>query len=123
MFQVIEGEIAMKKYFRFEELGTNYRTESMAGLTTFLAMAYILFVNPAVLSLSDVEGVEGMDPEAVFVATALAGAIGTLIMGLLAKYPIALAPGMGLNAFFSYSVVVGMGIPGKRLWPEYSLQV
>lgn len=83
----------------------------MAGLTTFLAMAYILFVNPAVLSLSDVEGVEGMDPEAVFVATALAGAIGTLIMGLLAKYPIALAPGMGLNAFFSYSVVVGMGIP------------
>lgn len=111
VFQVIEGEIAMKKYFRFEELGTNYRTESMAGLTTFLAMAYILFVNPAVLSLSDVEGVEGMDPEAVFVATALAGAIGTLIMGLLAKYPIALAPGMGLNAFFSYSVVVGMGIP------------
>ncbi|WP_368654330.1 NCS2 family permease [Ornithinibacillus sp. 4-3] len=94
----------MKKYFRFEELGTNYRTEFTAGLTTFLAMAYILFVNPDILSAT------GMDPGAVFTATALAAAIGTLLMGVLARYPIALAPGMGLNAFFAFSVVIGMGI-------------
>ncbi|MFD1849616.1 NCS2 family permease [Oceanobacillus bengalensis] len=94
----------MKKYFQFEELGTNFRTEFMAGLTTFLAMAYILFVNPQTLADA------GMDQGAVFTATALAAAIGTLIMGLVAKYPVALAPGMGLNAFFAYSVVLGMGI-------------
>ncbi|WP_163538369.1 NCS2 family permease [Gracilibacillus sp. YIM 98692] len=97
----------MKKFFEFDQLGTNYRTESMAGLTTFLAMAYILFVNPTMLAT---EGT-GMDRDAVFVATALSAAIGTLIMGLLAKYPIALAPGMGLNAFFTYTVVLGYGIP------------
>lgn len=105
----------MKKYFRFEELGTNYRTEFMAGMTTFLAMAYILFVNPSTLSLEGVEnlppGVTGMDPGAVFTATAVAAAIGTLFMGVLAKYPIGLAPGMGLNAFFAYTVVLGYGIP------------
>ncbi|OZU87664.1 guanine permease [Virgibacillus indicus] len=95
----------MKKYFRFEELGTNYRTEFMAGMTTFLAMAYILFVNPNVL------GEAGMDTDAVFAATALAAAVGTLIMGIFAKYPIVLAPGMGLNAFFAYTVVIGFGIP------------
>lgn len=95
----------MKKYFRFEELGTNYRTEFMAGLTTFLAMAYILFVNPNVL------GVTGMDEGAVFTATAIAAAVGTFIMGVLARYPVALAPGMGLNAFFAYTVVLGYGIP------------
>lgn len=104
----------MKRYFKFEELGTNYRTEFIAGLTTFLSMAYILFVNPQVLSLSTVpdlpEGV-GMDQGAVFTATALAAALGSLIMGLIAKYPIALAPGMGLNAFFAFSVVLGMQIP------------
>jgi AGZA family xanthine/uracil permease-like MFS transporter len=76
----------------------------IAGLTTFLSMAYILFVNPMIL------GDAGMDTGAVFVATALAAAIGTLIMGIVANYPIALAPGMGLNAFFAYSVVLGMGI-------------
>ncbi len=76
----------------------------MAGFTTFLAMAYILFVNPLMLEQT------GMDLGAVFVATAVAAAIGTLIMGLLANYPIALAPGMGLNAFFTFSVVIGMGI-------------
>lgn len=105
----------LKNYFRFEELGTNYRREIMGGITTFLAMAYILFVNPSVLALLDVEelpqGVTRMDPDAVFVATALAGAIGTLVMGLVARYPIALAPGMGLNAFFAYTVILQWGIP------------
>ncbi|MDX8046781.1 NCS2 family permease [Gracilibacillus sp. S3-1-1] len=96
----------MKKYFEFDKLGTNYRTETVAGLTTFLAMAYILFVNPDMLA----DGT-GMDANAVFVATALAAAIGTLIMGVVAKYPIALAPGMGLNAFFAYTVVLGQGVP------------
>ncbi|WP_191126264.1 NCS2 family permease [Cerasibacillus terrae] len=104
----------MKKYFRFEELGTNYRTEFVAGLTTFLAMAYILFVNPSTLALDGVdlpEGVTGMDKGAVFTATAIAAAVGTLLMGIIARYPIALAPGMGLNAFFAYTVVLGFGIP------------
>lgn len=95
----------MKQYFQFKELGTNYRKEALGGLTTFLSMAYILAVNPLMLSET------GMDYNSVFVATALAAAVGTLIMGILAKYPIALAPGMGLNAFFAYSVVLGMGIP------------
>lgn len=105
----------MKKYFRFEELGTNYRTEFMAGLTTFLAMAYILFVNPATLALVGIEelpeGVTRIDQGAVFTATAIAAAVGSLFMGVVAKYPIALAPGMGLNAFFAYTVVLGSGIP------------
>ncbi|MCP8617844.1 NCS2 family permease [Salirhabdus salicampi] len=106
----------MKKYFQFDELGTNYKTEFIAGLTTFLSMAYILFLNPIILTLDGVpdealaEGVTRIDGGAVFTATALAAAIGTLIMGLLAKYPIALAPGMGLNAFFAFSVSLGMGI-------------
>ncbi|WP_047979559.1 NCS2 family permease [Ornithinibacillus contaminans] len=95
----------MKKYFQFEQLGTNYRTEFMAGLTTFLAMAYILFVNPDLLSAT------GMDKDAVFAATAIASAVGTLLMGIIAKYPVALAPGMGLNAFFAFTVVIGGGIP------------
>lgn len=91
-------------YFGFEEQKTNFGREFLAGLTTFLAMAYILFVNPMTL------GDTGMDKNAVFVATALAAAIGTLIMGLYANFPIAQAPGMGLNAFFTYAVVIGMGI-------------
>ncbi|GAB3800182.1 NCS2 family permease [Virgibacillus kimchii] len=95
----------MKKYFQFEELGTNYKSEFMGGMTTFLAMAYILFVNPSMLSEA------GMDEGAVFAATAISAAVGTLIMGVLAKYPIGLAPGMGLNAFFAYTVVIGYGIP------------
>ena len=104
----------MKKYFRFEELGTNYRTEFMAGMTTFLAMAYILFVNPSTLSLEGVDlpaGVEAMDKGAVFTATAIAAVVGSLFMGVIARYPIGLAPGMGLNAFFAYTVVLGYGIP------------
>lgn len=95
----------MKKYFQFEELGTNYKTEILAGLTTFLAMAYILAVNPNILSEA------GVDWGAVFTATALAAAIGSLIMGVVANYPVALAPGMGLNATFTYTAVLTMGIP------------
>lgn len=104
----------MKRYFQFDELGTNYRREIVGGITTFLAMAYILFVNPSILSLETVpdlpDGV-GMDKGAVFTATAIAAAVGTLFMGLIARYPIALAPGMGLNAFFAFTVVLAMGIP------------
>ncbi|HET6871644.1 MAG TPA: NCS2 family permease, partial [Sporolactobacillaceae bacterium] len=95
----------MARYFQFSELGTNFGRETLAGVTTFLAMAYILFVNPQVL------GATHMDTGAVFTATALSAAIGTLIMGVLARYPIAIAPGMGLNAFFTYTVVIGMHIP------------
>lgn len=93
----------MKKYFQFEELGTNYRREIIGGITTFLAMAYILAVNPGMLSEA------GIDPGAAFVATALAAIVGSLIMGILAKYPIALAPGMGLNAFFAFTAVGMVG--------------
>jgi AGZA family xanthine/uracil permease-like MFS transporter len=95
----------LEKYFKLQENGTNVRTELLAGLTTFLTMAYIVFVNPAIL------GDAGMPKDAVFVATCLAAAIGTLIMGLYANYPMALAPGMGLNAYFAYTVVLGMKIP------------
>lgn len=104
----------MKKYFDFEGHDTNYRREIIGGLTTFLSMAYILAVNPSMLSLQGIDGVPDemkMDMNAVFVATALAAFVGTLIMGIFARYPIALAPGMGLNAFFAFSVVLTMGIP------------
>ena len=96
---------AVAKYFRFNELGTNFRTELIAGLTTFVSMAYILFVNPSVL------GDAGMDQGAVFTATGLSAAIATIFMGLVARYPIAIAPGLGVNAFFAYSVVIGMKVP------------
>src|SRR4051794_32760397 len=89
-------------YFKLHENGTNVRTEVVAGITTFLTMAYIMFVNPAIL------GDAGMDKGAVFVATCIASAIGTLVMALYANYPLALAPGMGLNAYFTYGVVLGM---------------
>ncbi|MFC5602882.1 NCS2 family permease [Sporosarcina koreensis] len=104
----------MKKYFEFDKLGTNYRREIIGGLTTFLAMAYILAVNPIMLSLEavpDLPEALRMDKGAVFVATALAAAVGSLFMGLIAKYPIGLAPGMGLNAFFAFTVVLTYGIP------------
>jgi adenine/guanine/hypoxanthine permease len=104
----------VKKYFQFEELGTSYRREFIGGLTTFLSMAYILFVNPFTLSLGaipDLPAEMRMDQGAVFTATALAAAIGSLIMGLLARYPIALAPGMGLNAFFAFTVILTFNIP------------
>ncbi len=107
----------MQKYFQFRELGTSYRQEFLGGLTTFLAMAYILVINPLTLSLSSVKGLPDamrMDQGSVFVATAIASAVGSIIMGLLAKYPLALAPGMGLNAFFAYSVVLGSHIPWQH---------
>lgn len=93
----------LERLFQLSAHGTNVRTEIIAGLTTFLTMAYIIFVNPAMMADA------GIDPGAAFVATCLAAALGTLIMGLWANYPIALAPGMGLNAFFSYTVVGSMG--------------
>ncbi|WP_043526353.1 NCS2 family permease [Litchfieldella xinjiangensis] len=93
----------LENHFKLAEHNTNVRTEVIAGITTFLTMAYIIFVNPSILSET------GMDYGAVFVATCLAAALGCLIMGLWANYPIALAPGMGLNAFFTYGVVMGMG--------------
>ncbi|MBU8725697.1 NCS2 family permease [Bacillus pumilus] len=103
----------MKQFFQFDELGTNYRREIIGGLTTFLAMAYILFVNPitlALVSVPDFPDKLRIDQGAVFTATALASAAGCILMGLIARYPIAIAPGMGLNAFFAFSVVLGMGI-------------
>lgn len=107
----------MKNYFKFEEMGTSYRQEFLGGLTTFLAMAYILAVNPITLSLASIKGLPDfmrMDYGAVFVATAIASAIGSIVMGLLGKYPLALAPGMGLNAFFAYTVVLGSKIPWQH---------
>ena len=92
-----------ERMFKLQEHGTTVRTELMAGLTTFLTMAYIIFVNPSIL------GDAGMPKDAVFVATCLIAALGTTIMGLYANYPIALAPGMGLNAYFAYAVVLHMG--------------
>jgi xanthine/uracil permease family protein len=93
----------MEKFFKLKERNTNVRTEVIAGLTTFLAMAYILAVNPGIL------GQAGLDSGAVFTATALSAAVSTLAMAFLANLPIALASGMGLNGFFTYSVVMGMG--------------
>ena len=93
-----------ERYFEFESLQTNWRTEILAGLTTFMTMAYIVFVNPSILHEA------GMPLAAVTAATCLSAAFGSLMMGLVARYPIALAPGMGLNAYFTYSVVKGMGI-------------
>lgn len=92
-------------YFEINELNTTVKREFLAGFTTFISMAYILFVNPTVL------GASGMDEGAVFTATALASALGCILMGIFAKYPIATAPALGINAFFAYSVCVGMGVP------------
>lgn len=96
---------ALDNFFDLTGLKTNVKREILAGFTTFISMAYILFVNPEIL------GTSGMDKGAVFTATALASAIGCLLMGLLAKYPIATAPSLGINAFFAYSVCIGMNIP------------
>ncbi|AID44587.1 xanthine/uracil/vitamin C permease [Candidatus Arthromitus sp. SFB-mouse-Japan] len=93
----------LNKFFKLEERGTTVSKEFIGGLTTFLSMAYIIFVNPNILSVT------GMDQGAVFTSTILAAAIGTLIMGLHANFPVALAPGMGLNAFFAYTVVLLLG--------------
>ena len=93
----------LEKIFKLSENKTDVKTEILAGITTFMTMAYILAVNPSILSAA------GMDSGAVFTATALAAFIGTLLMAALANYPFALAPGMGLNAYFAYTVVIGMG--------------
>lgn len=96
-------EAALDKIFHLKEHHTNIKTEVIAGITTFMTMSYILAVNPSLLSQA------GMDKGAVFTATALAGFVGTCVMAILSNYPVALAPGMGLNAYFVYTVVLGMG--------------
>ena len=93
----------IERYFGIDGRNTTIKTEILAGLTTFLTMAYIIFVNPDMLAKA------GMDKGAVFVATCLASALGCFLMGLIARLPVALAPGMGLNAFFTFTVVLGMG--------------
>lgn len=103
-------ENAIARYFQFRTLGTNFRTEVLAGMTTFFTMAYILVVNPDILSAAIFLQEPGDLFGALVIATALSAAIATAIMGLLANYPFALAPGMGLNAFFAFSVVLGLGI-------------
>lgn len=95
----------LERHFGFVAHGTNWRTEIVAGLTTFVTMAYIIFVNPAILSET------GMPLAAVTTSTCLCAGIGSILMGALANYPLALAPGMGLNAYFTYTVVKGMGVP------------
>jgi len=95
----------LERLFDLRGRGTTVRTEVLAGLTTFVTMAYIVAVNPAIL------GAAGMPVAAVAVATCLASGFGSILMGLLSNYPLALAPGMGLNAFFTYTVVKGMGLP------------
>ena len=95
----------LESYFEFDRLGTNWRTELLAGFTTFLTMAYIVLVNPSILSAS------GMPLAAVTAATCLSAAFGSILMGAIARYPIALAPGMGLNAYFTYVVCLKMHIP------------
>jgi len=93
----------LDSYFKLSENNTTIRTEIVAGITTFLTMGYIIFVNPDILAQA------GIDKDAAFVATCLAAALGTLLIGVVANYPIALAPGMGVNAFFTYTVVLGSG--------------
>jgi AGZA family xanthine/uracil permease-like MFS transporter len=103
-----DGTIA--RFFKFAELGTNLRTEIVAGITTFVTMAYILVVNPAILSNAIFLQESGDLFGELVIATALSAVIATVVMGLFANYPFALAPGMGLNAFFAFSVVIGLGI-------------
>jgi AGZA family xanthine/uracil permease-like MFS transporter len=95
----------LESYFEFSHLGTNWRTEILAGVTTFLTMAYIVLVNPAILADA------GLPLPAVTAATCLSAAFGSILMGIVARYPIALAPGMGLNAYFTYTVCIKMHIP------------
>src|SRR3984885_6281786 len=95
----------LEVYFEFARLGTNWRTEVLAGVTTFLTMAYIVLVNPAILAAA------GGPLPAVTAATCLSAAFGSILMGVIARYPIALAPGMGLNAYFTYTVCIKMHIP------------
>lgn len=95
----------LDRLFKLRQHGTDVRTEVLAGLTTFLTMSYIVFVNP------DILGTTGMAPGAVFVATCLAASIGSTVMALAANFPVGMAPGMGLNAFFAFTVVGAAGLP------------
>src|SRR3954469_4089058 len=95
----------LEQYFEFAALGADWKTEVLAGFTTFMTMAYIVFVNPAILHET------GMPLAAVTAATCISAAVGSFLMGGVARYPIGLAPGMGLNAYFTYAVVKGMGVP------------
>ncbi len=95
----------MDRFFSLSARGTDTRTEIIAGLSTFLTMAYIIVVNPSIMAAA------GIDQGAAFVATCLAAALGSMLMGMIANFPIALAPGMGLNAYFAFAVVQGMGVP------------
>jgi len=94
----------LDKYFKITERNSSVKTEIIAGVTTFMTMAYIIIVNPGILSAA------GMDFKAVFVATCLAAAISTFLMGVIGKYPFALAPGMGMNAVVTYGICIGMGL-------------
>src|SRR5262249_37206946 len=94
----------LERYFEFSELGANWRTEILAGMTTFVTMAYIVFVNPYIMAYA------GMSLAAVTAATCISAAFGSVLMGAYARYPLAMAPGMGLNAYFAYTVVKGMGV-------------
>src|SRR3984957_13841538 len=96
---------SLARYFEFEQLKTNWRTEFVAGVTTFVTMAYIVLVNPAILAQA------GIPLPAVTAATCLSAAFGCMLMGVIARYPIARAPGMGLNAYFTYTVVLKMHVP------------
>src|SRR5215469_13215344 len=95
----------LETYFCFRQLGTNWRTEILAGVTTFLTMAYIVLVNPSVLSMA------GVPVVGATAATCLSAAFASILMGIVARYPIALAPGMGLNAYFTFTVCLKMHIP------------
>jgi len=97
-----------ERLFKLSEHGTSVRTEVIAGLTTFLTMSYIIFVNPDILSTT------GMDRDAVFVATCLAAALGSMVMATVANWPIGMAPGMGLNAFFAFTVVAALGFTWQQ---------
>ncbi|MDF2677224.1 MAG: pbuO [Bacillota bacterium] len=107
MLEILGGYL-MDKFFKLKENGTNISTEIIAGFTTFFAMSYIIFVNPAILSQT------GMPSQAVFLATIIAAAVGTLVMGLFANVPYAQAPGMGLNAFFTYTVCFALGFTWQQ---------
>jgi AGZA family xanthine/uracil permease-like MFS transporter len=103
----------MEQLFKIKQRGSTVRTEVISGLTTFFAMAYIIFVNPSYLSQT------GMNADAVMIATCVSAGIGTILTAFLANVPFAQAPGMGLNAFFTYSICFTMAIRGSRAWRSF----
>lgn len=107
----------IEKCFKLKENKTTFKTELMAGLTTFMTMAYILVVNPSILSTT------GMDAGALLTATCIASALGTFFMAFFANYPFVLAPGMGLNAYFAFTIARRRGIAGTLHWLRYSSRV